>query len=140
MHDNAQHVPLCRSNLRRQRRAAVEDEGKGEKGLRRNLVLCYVNCTRFEHIFQLRTSKASSLLSLLFLRRIIGTLSLPSHFLTSGTPSAREEVLNLLKEFMALKLPDLHPSVARNPEFDVRRSLEPLEPLQISLHDEWSKF
>ena len=116
-------------------------KAKGEKGLRRNLVLCDVNCTRFEHIFQLRTSKASSLLPLLPFRRVVGTLSLPSHFLTSWTPPAwREEVLNLLKEFMALELPDLHPSVARNPEFNVRRSLELLELLQISLHDEWSKF
>ena len=50
------------------------------------------------------------------------------------------KVLKLLKNFVALDLRDLHPSVARNPYFDVRRSLEPLEPLQISLHDEWSNF
>jgi hypothetical protein len=41
-------------------------------------------------------------------RLVLGNLSLPSHFM-SGTPSAHEEVLELL---------------------------EPLEPLQISLHDE----
>ena len=54
----------------------------------------------------------------------------------SGTPSAREEVLELVEELAGLKLPNLHLCVASRPEIDIRKSLELLEPLQISLHDE----
>ena len=53
-----------------------------------------------------------------------------------GTPSAREEVLELVKELVGLKLSNLRICVASRPESDIRKSLEPLEPLQISLHDE----
>ena len=53
-----------------------------------------------------------------------------------GTLSAREEVLELLEDLVSSKLPNLHLCVASRPEIDIRRSLEPLEPLQISLHDE----
>ena len=45
-------------------------------------------------------------------------------------PSAREEVLELFEEFVGLKLSNLHLCVASRPE------VEPLETLQISLHDE----
>ena len=54
----------------------------------------------------------------------------------SGAPSAREEVLELIEEIAGLKLWSLHLCVASRPEIDIRKSLEPLEPLQISLHDE----
>jgi hypothetical protein len=54
----------------------------------------------------------------------------------SGTPSAREEVLELIDEFVSLKLPNLYLCVASRPEIDIRKALEPLQPLQISLHDE----
>jgi hypothetical protein len=54
----------------------------------------------------------------------------------SGTPSAREEVLELIEELVDLKLPNLHLCVASRPEIDIRQVLEPLTPLQISLHDE----
>ena len=54
----------------------------------------------------------------------------------TGTPSAREEVLELVEELVSLKLPNLHLCVASRPEIDIRKSLEPLDPLQISLHDE----
>jgi hypothetical protein len=54
----------------------------------------------------------------------------------SGTPSAREEVLELVEELAGLKLSNVHLCVASRPEIDIRKSLEPLEPLQISLHDE----
>ena len=54
----------------------------------------------------------------------------------TGTPSAREEVLELVEELVGLKLPNLHLCVASRPEIDIRKSLEPLDPLQISLHDE----
>ena len=54
----------------------------------------------------------------------------------SGTPSAREEVLDLIQEFVDLKLPNIHLCVASRPEMDIRLVLEPLTPLKISLHDE----
>ena len=55
---------------------------------------------------------------------------------SSGTPSAREEVLELIEELVVLKLPNLHLCVASRPEIDIRQVLEPLTSLQISLHDE----
>ena len=54
----------------------------------------------------------------------------------SGTPSAREEVLEFVEELIDLKLSNLHLCVASRPEIDIRKTLEPLGPLQISLHDE----
>jgi hypothetical protein len=54
----------------------------------------------------------------------------------SGTPSPREEVLELLEVLFGLNLSNLHLCVASRPEIDIRKALEPLEPLQISLHDE----
>jgi hypothetical protein len=54
----------------------------------------------------------------------------------SGTPSAREEVLELVQELAGLKLSNLHLCVTSRPERDIRNALGPLEPLQISLHDE----
>ena len=54
----------------------------------------------------------------------------------SGTPSAREEVLDLIEELVGLKLPNVHLCVASRPEIDIRMVLEPLTSLQISLHDE----
>jgi hypothetical protein len=53
-----------------------------------------------------------------------------------GMPSAREEVLELIEELINLKLPNLHLCVASRPEMDIRVVLEPLTPLEISLHDE----
>ena len=54
----------------------------------------------------------------------------------SGMPSAREEVLELVQEIVGFKLSNLHLCVASRPEIDIRKKLEPLEPLQISLHDQ----
>jgi hypothetical protein len=54
----------------------------------------------------------------------------------SGTPSAREEVLELIEELVDLKLPNVHLCVASRPEMDIRVVLEPLTSLKISLHDE----
>jgi hypothetical protein len=54
----------------------------------------------------------------------------------SGTPSAREQVLKLVKELVVLNLPNVRLCVASRPEADIRRVLEPLTSLQISLHDE----
>src|SRR5580698_3343850 len=52
------------------------------------------------------------------------------------TPSARDEVLELIEELVDLKLPNLHLCVASRPEMDIRTVLEPLTALKISLHDE----
>ncbi len=54
----------------------------------------------------------------------------------SGTPSAREEVLELIGELVDLKLPNVNLCVASRPEMDIRLVLEPLTTLKISLHDE----
>ena len=54
----------------------------------------------------------------------------------SGTPSAREEVLDLIEELVNLNRPNVHLCVASRPEIDIRMVLEPLTSLRISLHDE----
>ena len=55
---------------------------------------------------------------------------------SSGTPSAREEVLDLIKELVDLKLQNVHLCVASRPEVDIRMVLGPLTSLKICLHDE----
>jgi hypothetical protein len=55
---------------------------------------------------------------------------------TFGIPSPRELVLSLVKELVELSLPHLHICVTSRPEIDIRTALEPLVPLQVSLHDE----
>ena len=54
----------------------------------------------------------------------------------SGTPSAREEVLELIEELVNLKLQNVHLCVASRPEMDIRVVLESLTSLKICLHDE----
>jgi len=54
----------------------------------------------------------------------------------SGTPSAREEVLELIRELVDLELPNVHLCVASRPEMDIRVILDPLTTLKVSLHDE----
>jgi hypothetical protein len=54
----------------------------------------------------------------------------------SGTPSAREEVLELIEELVDLELPNVHLCVASRPEMDIQVILDPLTTLKISLHDE----
>jgi hypothetical protein len=54
----------------------------------------------------------------------------------SGTPSAREEVLELIGELVDLELPNVHLCVTSRPEMDIRLILDPLTSLKISLHDE----
>ena len=53
-----------------------------------------------------------------------------------GTPSARADVLEFVKEIVNLKLPNVNLCVASRPEMDIRLVLEPLTTLKISLHDE----
>src|SRR6266849_8123871 len=55
---------------------------------------------------------------------------------TSGIPSPRERVLQLLKELATLSLPNLHVCVTSRPEFDMRNVLEPLTSRKVSLHDQ----
>ena len=53
-----------------------------------------------------------------------------------GTPSAREDVLEFVEEIVNMKLPNVNLCVASRPEMDIRRVLEPLTTLKVSLHDE----
>ena len=53
-----------------------------------------------------------------------------------GIPSAREQVLALVKELTNLRLPHLHICVTSRPEFDIRATLGPLALNSVSLHDE----
>jgi hypothetical protein len=55
---------------------------------------------------------------------------------TSGIPSPREKVLELVKELVELRLPHLHIYVTSRPEIDIRDVLAPLTSLRVSLHDQ----
>ena len=55
---------------------------------------------------------------------------------SSGVPSHRETVLELLKELVNLSLPNLHICVTSRPEIDIRNVLEPLTSRRVSLHDQ----
>ena len=54
----------------------------------------------------------------------------------SGVVSAREKVLDLIDELVNLDLSNIRICIASRPEIDIRIALEPLNPLQISLHDQ----
>ena len=55
---------------------------------------------------------------------------------TSGIPSPRETVLQLLEDFVNLSLSNLHICVTSRPEIDIRNVIEPLTSRRVSLHDE----
>jgi hypothetical protein len=55
---------------------------------------------------------------------------------SSGIPSPRERVLQLVKELVELRPSDLHICVTSRPEVDIRDVLEPLTSLPVSLHDQ----
>jgi hypothetical protein len=55
---------------------------------------------------------------------------------SSGMPSAREEVLELIRKLANLELPIVHLCVPSRPEMDIRVILDPLTTLTISLHNE----
>ena len=55
---------------------------------------------------------------------------------TSGIPSPRERVLQLVKELVDLRLPNLSICVTSRPVVDIRDVLQPLTSFQVSLHDE----
>ncbi|KAH9173906.1 hypothetical protein EDB89DRAFT_1815192, partial [Lactarius sanguifluus] len=54
----------------------------------------------------------------------------------SGIPSPRDEVLQLVKELVDLRLQGLHICATSRPEVDIRVVLEPLASRSISLHNE----
>jgi hypothetical protein len=53
-----------------------------------------------------------------------------------GSPTVREEVLELLEAFVDMKLPNVHLCVASRPQLDIRMVLEPSASFKVSLHDE----
>jgi hypothetical protein len=53
-----------------------------------------------------------------------------------GVPSPREEVLELVKELVEARLPNLRLCATSRPEISIRAVLEPLPSLRVSLHDE----
>jgi hypothetical protein len=55
---------------------------------------------------------------------------------TTGLPSPREQVIDLLKAFVELSSPNLRVCVTSRPEIDIRRALEPLTSLRVSLHEQ----
>ena len=55
---------------------------------------------------------------------------------TSGGPSSREQVLDLVKELVGLRLPKLHICATSRPEVDIQDTLESLASHSVSLHDE----
>ena len=52
----------------------------------------------------------------------------------SGMPTPREEVLDLVKNLVGLRIPNLHICVTSRPEIDIQSALEPLTSLRVSLH------
>ena len=54
----------------------------------------------------------------------------------SGLPTPREEVLELVKNLVTLRVPSLHICVTSRPEIDIQSALEPLTSLRVSLHNE----
>ena len=55
---------------------------------------------------------------------------------SSGIPSPRDEVLQLVKELVDLRLQRLHICATSRPEVDIRVVLEPLAPHSVYLHNE----
>ncbi|KAI9439163.1 hypothetical protein H4582DRAFT_1775797, partial [Lactarius indigo] len=55
---------------------------------------------------------------------------------TSGVPSFREQVLDLVKDLVDLRLPSLRICVTSRPEVDIRVALEKVASHSVSLHDE----
>ena len=55
---------------------------------------------------------------------------------SSGMPTPREVVLNLLEGLVRQSLPNLHICVTSRPEIDIKNVLEPLASSAVSLHDE----
>ena len=58
---------------------------------------------------------------------------------TSGVPSAREQVLDLVKELVNLHLPGLHICITSRPEVNISDALGPLASQTVSLQDEFGQ-
>jgi hypothetical protein len=54
----------------------------------------------------------------------------------SGLPTAREEVLDLVKGLIDMHLPNLYICVTSRPEIDIQMILKPLTSLRVSLHNQ----
>jgi hypothetical protein len=54
----------------------------------------------------------------------------------SGLPTPREEVLDLVKNLVSLRVPNLRICVTSRPEIDIQSALEPLTSLRVSLHNQ----
>ena len=57
-----------------------------------------------------------------------------------GIPSSREKVLQLMKELVDLRHPDIRVCITSRPEVDIKTVLEPLASYAVSLHDEWGQW
>jgi hypothetical protein len=55
---------------------------------------------------------------------------------SSGMPSLREQVLDLIKDLVETSPPSLHICVTSRPEVDIIHVLEPLTSLRMSLHEQ----
>jgi len=55
---------------------------------------------------------------------------------TTGIPSSRDKVLELVEKLVNWNLPNLHLCITSRPEIDIRTSLEPLTSNRVSLHDQ----
>ena len=55
---------------------------------------------------------------------------------TSGPPSPRELVLNLIEDLVELHLPNLRVCITSRPEADIEEVLGPVASSSVSLHDE----
>ena len=55
---------------------------------------------------------------------------------TSGIPSPRKQVLDLLKDLAGLQLSNLRICVTSRPEIDIRAALEPLAFYPVSIHEQ----
>ena len=55
---------------------------------------------------------------------------------TSGSPTAREKVLEFLEVLIDLQLPHLRICVGSRPEVDIKNALGPLTTCSVSLHEE----
>jgi len=53
-----------------------------------------------------------------------------------GIPSPRERLLQLVKELVELRFPNLHICVTSRPEIDIREILDPLTSRRVCLHDQ----
>jgi hypothetical protein len=53
-----------------------------------------------------------------------------------GAPLSRQEVLDVVKELVKSRLPNLHVCITSRPEVDIRNAVEQLTCFRVSLHDQ----